>query len=61
MVNTKNILVVHRKNGVYDVYSRADSGNEKWILTRNSADNVIRELTKFKSIRLEFKEEDANE
>ena len=58
MVNTKNILVVRRKNGVYDMYSKADSGNEKWIL--NSADNVIRELTKFKSIRLEFREEDVN-
>lgn len=61
MVNVKNILVVHRKNGVYDVYSKADSGNEKWILTRYSADNIIQELTKFKSIRLEFREEDLNE
>ena len=45
------IKIIHRENGVYDVYDEVPG---EWSFSRLSADNVFEELAKLGMIELEF-------
>ena len=47
----KNIKVVRSQDGVYDTY---DEITDTWMFSRNSADNLLKELSKFQNIKITF-------
>lgn len=49
-----NIRIIHRQDGVYDVYERATG---KWIMSRNSADNVFSWLNCKPHVTIDFVDE----
>lgn len=48
------IRIIHRKNGMYDVY---DVASGKWIMSRNSADNIFAWLSKQRAVNIDFIDE----
>lgn len=49
-----NIRIIHRKDGVYDIYDRVTG---KWIMSRNSADNVFSWLSCKPHVTIDFVDE----
>lgn len=46
-----SVRIIHRKNGMYDVYDRASG---RWLLSRHSADNIFSWLSHQPCVRIDF-------
>lgn len=49
-----NVRIIHRENGMYDVYDRATG---KWLFSRNSADNILSWLSGKVIVTIDFVDE----
>jgi hypothetical protein len=49
------IRIIHRKDGVYDVYDRTSG---KWLFSRTSADNVFSWLSWQQFVLIDFVDEE---
>ena len=49
-----NVRIIHRENGMYDVYDRATG---KWLFSRNSPDNIFTWLSCKSYVTIDFVDE----
>lgn len=52
------VRIIHRKNGIYDVYDRATG---QWTMSRNSPDNIFAWLSDQRLVYMDFVDETFDE